>query len=129
MSTTAEPKPASPTNAVTVRNLRIELMSSGVDVVDAIMIEVRAGEVLGLVGESGSGKTTVGMALMGYCRPGGRVSAGAVVIDGSDLAGMRDSALRSLRGGVVSYIPQDPGTALNPALRISTQLTETLEAH
>ena len=84
MSTTAEPKPTSPTNAVTVRNLRIELVSSGVDVVDAIMLEVRAGEVLGLVGESGSGKTTVGMALMGYCRPGGHVTAGEVVIDGRD---------------------------------------------
>src|SRR5436305_14182802 len=109
--------------------MRIDLVSSGEDIVEAIAMDVAAGAVLGLVGESGSGKTTVGMALMGYCRPGGRVSAGAVVIDGSDLAGMRDSALRSLRGGVVSYIPQDPGTALNPALRISKQLTETLEAH
>jgi peptide/nickel transport system ATP-binding protein len=131
MSTTDVPDPtAVPAgNPVSVSDLRIELTESGADIVDEIAIRVTAGQVLGLVGESGSGKTTVGMALMGYCRPGGRVSAGAVVIDGSDLAGMRDSALRRLRGGVVSYIPQDPGTALNPALRISTQLTETLEAH
>src|SRR2546423_10131678 len=129
MSTTAEPKPASPTNAVTVRNLRIEFMSSGVDVVDAIMLEVRAGEVLGLVGESGSGKTTVGMALMGYCRPGGHVTAGEVVIDGRDLEGLGGGELRRLRGGTVSYIPQDPGTSLNPALRIDRQLSEILDAH
>src|SRR2546421_9162494 len=122
MSTTAEPKPASPTNAVTVRNLRIELMSSGVDVVDAIMIEVAAGEVLGLVGESGSGKTTVGMALLGYCRPGGTLAGGSVLLEGSDLAELRDADLRRLRGGVVSYVPQDPGTAMNPSLRIGTQL-------
>ena len=116
-------------NAVTVKDLRIELVSSGVDVVDAIMIEVRAGQVLGLVGESGSGKTTVGMALMGYCRPGGHVTGGEVVIDGRDLAHMAAGELRRLRGGTVSYIPQDPGTALNPVLRISRQLFEMLEAH
>jgi peptide/nickel transport system ATP-binding protein len=129
MIATAEPAPAAPANAVTVRDLRIALVSSGVDVVDQIVLEVRAGEVLGLVGESGSGKTTVGMALMGYCRPGGQVIAGEVMIDGRDLSSLPAKELRRLRGGTVSYIPQDPGTALNPALRISRQLSETLEAH
>ncbi len=117
------------TESVNVEALRIELTESGADIVDEIALSIAPGQVLGLVGESGSGKTTVGMALMGYCRPGGRVSGGAVVIDGSDLAGMRDPELRKLRGGVVSYVPQDPGTALNPALRISTQLSEMFEAH
>jgi peptide/nickel transport system ATP-binding protein len=131
MSTTAETRPTAPApaTAVNVRNLRIELVSSGVDVVDAIMLEVRAGEVLGLVGESGSGKTTVGMALMGYCRPGGHVTGGEVVIDGRDLEDLPAGELRRLRGGTVSYIPQDPGTALNPALRIDRQLNEILDAH
>jgi peptide/nickel transport system ATP-binding protein len=123
------PPPAPGADPVNVHGLRIELTRSGADIVDEIAISVPSGQVLGLVGESGSGKTTVGMALMGYCRPGGRVSHGDVVIDGRDLAGMRDDALRRLRGGVVAYIPQDPGTALNPALRISTQLSEMLEAH
>ena len=116
-------------DAVVVRNLRIELVSSGEDIVDQIVLEVTAGEVLGLVGESGSGKTTVGMALLGYCRPGGKVVGGEVKIDGRDLQGLREGELRTLRGGTVSYIPQDPGTALNPALRISRQLSEMLEAH
>jgi peptide/nickel transport system ATP-binding protein len=119
-----------PTNdAVVVRNLRIELVSSGEDIVDQIVLEVNAGQVLGLVGESGSGKTTVGMALLGYTRPGGKVVGGDVVIDGQNLEGLGDRGLRQLRGGTVSYIPQDPGTALNPALRIGRQLSEMLEAH
>jgi peptide/nickel transport system ATP-binding protein len=118
-----------PATAVTVRDLRIDLTSSGNDIVDAIAIDVRAGEVLGLVGESGSGKTTVGMALMGYCRPGGKVTGGEILIDGRPLAAMAAGELRRLRGGTVSYIPQDPGTALNPALRIGRQLSEMLEAH
>ncbi len=129
MSATNEMTATNGASAVDVRNLRIELISSGVDVVDQVLIEVRAGEVLGLVGESGSGKTTVGMALMGYCRPGGQVAGGEVMIDGRSLAELKDDELRRLRGGTVSYIPQDPGTSLNPALRISRQLFETLEAH
>jgi peptide/nickel transport system ATP-binding protein len=116
-------------NAVTVRDLKIVLLRGGEDIVDGIGLEVAAGEVLGLVGESGSGKTTVGMALLGYCRPGGKVSGGEVMIDGRSLQGLRAGELRRLRGGTVSYIPQDPGTSLNPALRIQRQLTEILEAH
>ena len=64
MTTSTEPGPPASTGAVQVRNLRIELVRDGSDVVDGIVIDVVAGEVLGLVGESGSGKTTVGMALM-----------------------------------------------------------------
>jgi peptide/nickel transport system ATP-binding protein len=115
--------------AVEIRDLRVELTSSGVDVVDEIRIEIQAGEVLGLVGESGCGKTTIGMALLGHCRSGGRVAGGAVLVDGRDIAELGGSDLRRMRGGTVSYIPQDPGTALNPALRIGTQLIEILEAH
>jgi oligopeptide/dipeptide ABC transporter ATP-binding protein len=124
--TVAEPPT---TSAVTVRQLKIDLVSSGSDIVDQIVLDVRAGEVLGLVGESGSGKTTVGMALMGYCRPGGRVTGGEILIDGRELEKMGAGELRKLRGGTVSYIPQDPGTALNPALRIGRQLSEMLDVH
>jgi peptide/nickel transport system ATP-binding protein len=115
--------------SVDVVDLRIALTGSGVDVVDEISVEVRPGEVLGLVGESGSGKTTVGMALLGHVRRGGNMAGGVIRIDGRDLSSLGERDLRRLRGGVVSYIPQDPGTSLNPALRISTQLEEILEAH
>jgi peptide/nickel transport system ATP-binding protein len=114
---------------VEVSDLRIELVGPGFDVVDEIGLQIHAGEVLGLVGESGSGKTTVGMALLGHVRGGGRRSDGSVVIDGRNLEELEGAELRRLRGGIVSYIPQDPGTALNPALRIGIQLREVLDAH
>jgi peptide/nickel transport system ATP-binding protein len=120
---------AAAATAVDVRDLRVELTGRGADVVDEISLEIRPGEVLGLVGESGSGKTTVGMALLGHVRRGGRVAGGVVLIDGHDLAELDDAGLRRLRGGTVAYIPQDPGTSLNPALRLRLQLRETLDAH
>ena len=125
MSTNLAPAPS----PVHVQNLRIVLVGSRADIVDEIVIDIAPGELLGLVGESGSGKTTVGMALLGYTRRGGEVASGEVLIEGSNLAELRDAQLRKLRGGVISYIPQDPGTSLNPALRIGTQLSEMLEAH
>jgi peptide/nickel transport system ATP-binding protein len=115
--------------SVQVSDLRIELTGSSIDIVDEVVIDISPGEVLGLVGESGSGKTTVGMALLGHVRRGGRVGGGVIRIGGRDLSALDGGDLRRLRGGTVSYIPQDPGTSLNPALRIGRQLAEILEAH
>ncbi len=125
MSAAEAVRPAS----VDVAALRVELTGGDVDIVDEIALQIYPGEVLGLVGESGSGKTTVGMALLGHVRRGGSVGGGTIQIDGRDLAALSDGDLRRLRGGVVSYIPQDPGTSLNPALRIGLQLRENLDAH
>ena len=113
---------------VEVSALRVELVRSGrPDIVDQVAFTIAPGKVLGLVGESGSGKTTVGLALLGHARRGARVAAGSVRIGGVDLTALRDRDLRAVRGAKVAYIPQDPGTALNPALRIGTQLREVLD--
>jgi peptide/nickel transport system ATP-binding protein len=112
-----------------VRDLRIEVEQTGVDIVDEISFEIAAGEVLGLVGESGSGKSTVGVALLGHTRRGARIAAGEILVEGRNILTLTAPQLRGLRGGTVSYVPQDPASALNPALRIGRQLEETLEAH
>ncbi len=101
----------------------------GPPVVSEISFAVRPGEVLGLVGESGSGKTTVALALLGHTRRGLRVSAGEIRLDGTDLLRLRPAGLRQARGARVSYVPQDPSAALNPALRIGYQLREALRVH
>ena len=112
-----------------VSDLRIDLAGIGIDIVDQVSFQIEAGEVLGLVGESGSGKTTVGLALLGHCRRGARIAAGSISIAGQDVLRMDPDSLRKVRGGLVAYIPQDPGAALNPALRIGAQLEEVLAAH
>src|SRR5919201_6025373 len=95
-----------------VVDLRVELAGSGVDIVDEISFRIGAGEVLGLVGESGSGKSTVGLALLGHTRRGARITNGQVRVDGRNILDLSEQQLRALRGGTVSYVPQDPASAL-----------------
>ena len=121
---------AAGTARLSVRKLRICLDNrNGPDVVDDVSFEVAAGEILGLVGESGSGKTSVALALLGYARRGLAIASGEVLLDGVDLLSLSQSRLRVLRGLKVAYVPQDPAAALNPALRIRTQLDEAMKAH
>jgi peptide/nickel transport system ATP-binding protein len=129
VSSPAAPTPAVSASSVSVEHLRIEVAQSGTDIVDDVSFAIGPGEVLGLVGESGSGKTTVGLALLGHARRGVRLASGSVRIGDIDVLKLPEDQRRPLRGRVVSYVPQDPAAALNPALRIGTQLREVLETH
>ena len=115
--------------AVTVRDLEIQIAATRAPVVSDVSFEIEPGEILGVVGESGSGKTTVGLAMLGHARRGLAISGGSVLLGGRDILQLGDEQLRRLRGSVVSYVPQDPASSLNPALRIGLQLSEVLEAH
>jgi oligopeptide/dipeptide ABC transporter ATP-binding protein len=114
---------------VEIRELRVDLEESGLDVVDEVSFSIEAGELVGLVGESGSGKTTIAVALLGHTRRGAEIAHGEIWIDGTDVLALPRVELRRIRGSLVAYVPQDPSTALNPALRIGRQLREMLEVH
>jgi peptide/nickel transport system ATP-binding protein len=117
------------TEEVRVSALRVEVAARGHDIVDEVSFTITPGEVLGLVGESGSGKTTIGLALLGHCRRGARIAGGEVSVGPQAIIGTPPAELRALRGSLVAYIPQDPGTALNPAMRLGEQLDEMLSVH
>jgi peptide/nickel transport system ATP-binding protein len=108
--------------------LTVEL-PGGRPAVDDVSIAVRPGEILGLVGESGSGKTTLALALLGYARPGCRVVAGSVEVAGTRLTGLSETETRRHRGRDVSYVPQDPASALNPSLRVGDAVGDVAEEH
>jgi peptide/nickel transport system ATP-binding protein len=115
--------------AVSVQDLQVEIASTRVPVISDVSFDIARGEILGVVGESGSGKTTVGLALLGHARRGLRISGGSVMLAGHDLVTLDEEQRRQLRGWVVSYVPQDPASSLNPALRVGLQLREVLQAH
>jgi peptide/nickel transport system ATP-binding protein len=121
---------STPPRALEVVDLRVEIdHGDREDIVDEITFGVTTGEVLGLVGESGSGKTTVGLAVLGHTRRGARVARGEVRIEGRDILALPALERQRLRGRLVSYVPQDPASALSPAMRIGRQLEETLSEH
>lgn len=116
-------------SAVRVEDLHIALSSDVHEIVHGVSFEIAAGEILGLVGESGSGKTTVGLAMLGHARRGLRITGGSVRVGDQDVLTLAPDKQRALRGAVVSYVPQDPASSLNPAVRIGTQLREVLDYH
>ena len=97
--------------------------------VNGVSFDLYAGEVLGLVGESGSGKSVTGLAILGLIDAPGRIASGSIMLDGAELLGRSEEALRSLRGRRLAMIFQDPMNTLNPVLRIDTQMIEAIRAH
>jgi len=122
-------RPAPTEVRLDVRELEVRLGRTGPDVISDVSFTVEAGQVLGLVGESGSGKTTVVLALLGHARRGLHISSGEVRVDGVDLLRLPAAQLRAVRGARVAYVPQDPSAALNPTLRVGTQLNEAIRVH
>jgi peptide/nickel transport system ATP-binding protein len=117
-----------PAPAISVQSLSLGL-TTGEPVVEDVTFDVSHGEILGVVGESGSGKSTVALALLGYTKPGVHVRHGTVNVDGERILGRDPRELRQLRGRVISYVPQDPGGALNPSLRVGEAILDVLRAH
>src|SRR5438477_10456459 len=109
-----------------VRNLSVSFGST--DVLREISFDLKRGEIVGLLGESGSGKSTLPLAILRVLPREARL-AGAVAFDGRDLFALSERQMRRLRGAAISIIFQEPGLALNPVLRVGTQITEVLRAH
>ena len=97
--------------------------------VDSISFSIAPGEVLGVVGESGAGKSMTGLAVIGLLEPPGRISGGAVRLEGSRIDNLRHEELRKIRGRKIGVIFQDPLTSLNPLYSIGQQLEETILTH
>lgn len=114
---------------VAAQSLRVVIGGTSIRLVDDVDLEMQRGEIVGLVGESGSGKTTLGLALLGYCRSGLKIANGSLRIGKTDVLSMNEANRRSFRKHAVSYVPQDPATALNPALRIGRQLVEGFDQY
>src|SRR5262249_37811929 len=116
--------------ALAIANLRLAYRVRGVDreAIRGVTLTIGRGESYGLVGESGCGKSTVAYAAMRYLPRNGRITAGSGVLDSHDLLRMGEEELRGLRATKVSMVYQNPGTALNPTIRIGDQVAESFIA-
>jgi len=98
--------------------------------VDDVSFSVRRGETLAIVGESGCGKSVTALSVMRLVPdPPGRIVGGQILLEGTDLLGLDEAAMRAVRGNRISMIFQEPMTSLNPVMRIGDQITEVVHLH
>ncbi|RVP14179.1 ABC transporter ATP-binding protein [Sinorhizobium meliloti] len=119
-------------NLVEIRDLKVEATTDTgrrVEIIKGVSLDVAEGEIVALIGESGSGKTTIALTLMGYARPGCRISGGSVSVAGNDLVTLTEKQRSKVRGTEVTYVPQSAAAAFNPAATIMDQVIEVTRIH
>jgi len=99
------------------------------DILHNVSLDLQPGKIVGLVGESGCGKTTLGLAMLGFLRPGCMLRAGRMCFDRTDLFSLASKELEVLRGKRVGLIPQNTGQSLTPTMRVGAQIVEVLMLH
>jgi len=115
-----------------IKDLQLEFGSTEkpLRAVDGVSFTIDAGETLCLVGESGCGKSVTALSIARLVpSPPARYVGGQILLEDRDVLRMGKTELRQIRGGVVSYIFQEPGASLNPVFRVGSQIKESLKLH
>ncbi len=118
-------------DVLSVSNLSISYRrrAHAMRVVSDVNFSIRRGEAYGLVGESGCGKSTIAMAVMAYLADNAQIDGGSIRLLGDEVIGARAADLRDWRASRVAMVYQDPGSSLNPTMRVGRQLAEVYRYH
>jgi peptide/nickel transport system ATP-binding protein len=116
--------------------LKVESLATAIETSSGIVrplagvdLEIGAGETFALVGESGCGKSMTALTLMRILPETAAVTGGTVRLQGEELLGLPESAMRDVRGRRMAMIFQEPATSLNPVMTVGRQIGEVLERH
>ncbi|MCX4099202.1 dipeptide ABC transporter ATP-binding protein [Nocardia sp. alder85J] len=112
-----------------IRDLSVHYRGAPAAAVAGVSLEVAAGEFVSVVGESGSGKSTTVHAALRLLPPTAQVRSAALELGGQEVSRWSDRRLARVRGPVVGFVPQDPGTSLNPVKPAGRQVLEALRLH
>jgi peptide/nickel transport system ATP-binding protein len=119
-------------NLLEIKNLKMDFGkgAGALRAIDDVSLNIGAGETVCLVGESGCGKTVSALSIARLVpTPPANYVGGEILLNGRDTLKMSARELQKIRGGVVSYVFQDPGASLNPVFRIGNQIKESLKLH
>jgi len=116
---------------LTVDDLCVEILNDegAMLAVKRLGLALSRGQTFALVGESGCGKSMTALALLRLLPEAGRMTRGEVVLQGIDLGRLPEAEMRSVRGGKMGIVFQEPSTSLNPVLTVGRQIVETIVAH
>lgn len=120
------------TPLLSVENLTVEFKTDKgtVRAINGVNFKVMPGETVAIVGESGCGKSVSSLSIMGLVpSPPGKIVDGSITFKGRELVGLSEKEYRKVRGNEISMIFQEPMTALNPVLKISTQMIDVIRLH
>ena len=115
-----------------IKNLKLDFLSGDASLraVDDVSLTINAGETVCLVGESGCGKSVTAQSIARLLpTPPAKYVGGEILLEGRDVLKMSPRDLKELRGGMVSYVFQEPGASLNPVIRVGKQIKESLKLH
>jgi peptide/nickel transport system ATP-binding protein len=117
---------AVPAKALSVTDLELVYTVRGVDrpVLRGVSFEIERGRSYGLVGESGCGKSTAALGIVRYLPRNGRITGGSVSVADVDVLALGSKGLREYHARTVSMVYQNPGSALNPGMRVGAQVAE-----
>ncbi|MEK7706632.1 MAG: ABC transporter ATP-binding protein [Verrucomicrobiota bacterium] len=115
-----------------IKNLALDFLAGDASLraVDGVSLSIETGETVCLVGESGCGKSVTALSIARLVpTPPARYLGGEILLNGRDVLKMSKAELCDIRGGVVSYVFQEPGASLNPVFRVGAQIKESLKLH
>jgi peptide/nickel transport system ATP-binding protein len=119
-------------NLLEIKNLKMDFgkNAEALRAIDDVSFSIGAGETVCLVGESGCGKTVTALSIARLVpTPPANYVGGEILLNGQNVLKMSARELQKIRGGVVSYVFQEPGASLNPVFRIGNQIRESLKLH
>jgi len=114
-----------------IQDLKVALDGEAgiVRAIDGLRLSIQRGETFALVGESGCGKSMTALAMMRLLPESGRITAGRIELEGQDTLELPESQMRTIRGGRIGMIFQEPATSLNPVMKVGDQIIEAIETH
>ncbi len=115
-----------------IKHLKLDFMAgeASLRAVDDVSLTIDVGETVCLVGESGCGKSVTALSIARLVpTPPARYVGGEILLNGSNVFDKSSVELRQVRGGVVSYVFQEPAASLNPVMRVGAQIKEALKLH